>query len=770
MLGAVRRLQPRTVRRRFALLAPLLLLGMLLASFALWDGLRQKETAQRMRALDVVAHNLAGHVETRIAERVAALTRMAERWEVTSGTPRALWEADAAGYVRDMPGTVALEWLDPAGQVRWVVPLAGNQDLVGTYPNRDRVRLAALDAAREQPRSVLSAPVTLIQSGEGVLVFRAVRVRGQLVGFLASAIRIQPMMTAIPERVVPDGGFALEHAGRVVYRSAPLAQAGAAPAARAPLSVGDGRWTVAVWPGASVAAREPLSNLLLGAGLGGTLLMAGVLWFWRLALLHAAETSQLAHIVAHTTNAVILTDAAGRVEWVNEGFVRITGYTLAEVRGRKPGDVLQGPDTDGATVERIRARLARGESLREEILNYAKDGRPYWLDMEIQPVGFDQGVPTGFMAIEADITERKRAEQSLQETRNFLETVIDNLPVMLFVKEAKDLRFVTLNRAGEELLGLRREQLYGKHDHDFFPPEQAEFFVARDREVLAAGSRIEVAEEPIDTPTGRRLLHTIEVPINDVEGRPIYLLGISTDITESRKIERMKAEFISTVSHELRTPLTSIRGALGLLAGGVAGPVPEQVRQMLQIALRNSDHLTALINDILDIEKAESGSMSLVLRRQPLAQLLAQALEANLPYAANLGVSLRLEAPVAGVEVSVDAGRFNQVMNNLLSNAAKFSPVGGVVDIRATVRDAAVRIAVSDQGPGIPEEFRERVFHKFSQADASDTRARGGTGLGLAISKSLVEAMGGSIGFESHVGVGTTFYFDLPLATSPVAS
>lgn len=628
----------RTVLRGLALLAPVLLLGMLVASILLWDRLRQEESEQQMRELDAAARSMAGRIETRLDERMAALTRMAARWEAAGGTPRHIWEADAAGYVRDMPGVIAVQWLDRAGQVRWVVPLAGNEGLLGSHPNRDPARLDTLAAARTEQRAALSRPVPLIQGGAGVLVFHPVQVRGQFDGFLVSVIRLEPLMAAILRRTPAGGAYALEYDGHAVYRSVPdqtSADIGKRES-RAAIAVGDGHWILAAWPQANRPPRLPLSGVVLGAGIAGTLLLAGVLWFWRLALLRAAESSQLAHIVARTTNAVILTDASGRVEWVNDGFTRITGYALGEVRGRKPGDVLQGPDTDPATVARMRTHLARGEGFREEILNYHKNGRPFWLEIEVQPAGFEGGAPTGFMAIEADITERK-------------------------------------------------------------------------------------------------------------------------------KVERMKNEFIATVSHELRTPLTSIRGALGLVTGGVAGPVSDQAKQLLETAAKNSERLTELINDILDIEKIESGSMTFALGPEPLARLISQALEANAPYAAALGVSLRLAAPVPAVEVSVDGGRFVQVMNNLLSNAAKFSPRGSVVEISAAVRDEAVRVSVTDQGPGIPDEFRERIFQKFSQADASDTRARGGTGLGLAISKSIVERMGGRIGFESREGRGATFFFDLPL-------
>jgi signal transduction histidine kinase len=282
--------------------------------------------------------------------------------------------------------------------------------------------------------------------------------------------------------------------------------------------------------------------------------------------------------------------------------------------------------------------------------------------------------------------------------------------------------------------------------------------------VLARGKRIEIAEEPVDTPHGTRLLHTIKVPVNDAAGRPAYLLGISTDITESKKVERLKSEFISTVSHELRTPLTSIRGALGLLAGGVAGVLGDSARQLLDIALKNSERLTELINDILDIEKIESGKMKFELAPHAIGALVEQAIVANQAYAHTHGVRIEASGQLASVQVRVDAGRFAQVMANLLSNAAKFSPRGGVVEVAAVADAQRVRISVADHGAGIPESFRDRMFQKFSQADGSDTRAKGGTGLGLAITKSIVEGMGGEISYVTQAGQGTTFFVDLARA------
>ncbi|MGQ7959935.1 CHASE domain-containing protein [Pseudomonas sp. SP16.1] len=246
------------------------------------------------------------------------------------------------------------------------------------------------------------------------------------------------------------------------------------------------------------------------------------------------------------------------------------------------------------------------------------------------------------------------------------------------------------------------------------------------------------------------------------DGRPLRITGTTMDQTERRRVEQMKNEFVSTVSHELRTPLTAIAGSLGLINGGALGEVPASMRQMLAIALGNSQRLSHLINDLLDMDKLEAGKMPFELRPWPLAAQLEEALASNQAYAAQHQVRLRLaECPPIGVRA--DAMRLQQVLANFISNAAKYSPPGAEVLVRASRQRDQVRICVSDQGPGIAAEFRERVFAKFSQADSSDSRKKGGTGLGLAISKELIERMGGRVGFDSVEGQGASFWFELPL-------
>jgi signal transduction histidine kinase len=238
--------------------------------------------------------------------------------------------------------------------------------------------------------------------------------------------------------------------------------------------------------------------------------------------------------------------------------------------------------------------------------------------------------------------------------------------------------------------------------------------------------------------------------------------GLRGQIEERDRLERLKNEFISVVSHELRTPLTSIHGSLNLAVEGRLGELPPEARRFLEIAYRNSQRVVRLVNEILDLQKIESGEIALQPRPVELGPLLEDAVEANHAYARRFDVEIALDGEAPAAKVLVDPDRLLQVLANLLGNAARFSPRGETVRVRATRRAGLVRVSVSDRGPGIPEAFRARVFEKFAQADASASGRREGSGLGLSISKAIVERLGGRIGFESEVGRGTTFHVELP--------
>jgi PAS domain S-box-containing protein len=255
----------------------------------------------------------------------------------------------------------------------------------------------------------------------------------------------------------------------------------------------------------------------------------------------------------------------------------------------------------------------------------------------------------------------------------------------------------------------------------------------------------------------------LELTVSEFKmGERLLFVSVLRDVSERRQVERLKSEFVATVSHELRTPLTSIRGSLGLLAGGVLGPVSPEVGKLIGIAHDNSERLMRMINDILDIEKIESGKLTLMPELIRVDELVREAMVLNKGFGDRFHVRFEARGELLGGEVNADRKRLLQVMTNLLSNAAKFSPEGDVVDITTEELDGQLRIGVHDRGPGIPEAFRARIFGRFNQADSTATRQKGGTGLGLAICKRLIEMMQGRIGFQDREGGGTTFWFELP--------
>ncbi len=303
------------------------------------------------------------------------------------------------------------------------------------------------------------------------------------------------------------------------------------------------------------------------------------------------------------------------------------------------------------------------------------------------------------------------------------------------------------------------EQMIGARVAECFPPRLARLFMQHLERALSSDT---VASfEYADTSGGAHCDKELRI----VASGDDEALALVRDVTERKLGERAKDEFVATVSHELRTPLTSIRGSLSLLEHGVVGELPAEAHELVEIARHNTERLLLVINDILDLEKLSSGKLELALRAIEPARLLTSAVQAIRGMAGAAGVEIRVLA-CADEPVLADEGRVIQVLNNLLSNAIKFSPRGARIEVHAQPSGAdRVRFCVIDQGRGIAREHHDRVFERFKQVDASDSRERGGTGLGLAIVKSIVEEHGGAVGLDSAPGRGSTFWFELRRAS-----
>jgi PAS domain S-box-containing protein len=376
-----------------------------------------------------------------------------------------------------------------------------------------------------------------------------------------------------------------------------------------------------------------------------------------------------------------------------------------------------------------------------------------------------------------EVGDREQAERELREV-TALQNAILNSANYSVISTDPDGTIRTFNATAERLLGYRADEVVGKVTpaliHDDREVERRAEELERELgeciepgfEVFVAHAKRGYADEREWTyvrKDGSRFPVLLSVTaIRDEQGAVTGYLGVASDITERKRVERMKDEFISTVSHELRTPLTSICGSLGLLQGGVGGELNPKAQELVAIANSNSERLTLLINDILDMEKIEAGKMDFELRPLQIMPAVERALREIKAYGRQFGVGFSLVPGDRALMVNVDPDRLAQVLSNLLSNAAKFSPRGEEVTVEVEGLAESVRVSVTDRGAGIPQEFRDRVFEKFSQADGSNTRQMGGTGLGLNICKAIVTQMGGRIDFRSQAGQGSTFYFELP--------
>ena len=317
------------------------------------------------------------------------------------------------------------------------------------------------------------------------------------------------------------------------------------------------------------------------------------------------------------------------------------------------------------------------------------------------------------------------------------------------------------NKETERLFGYSQDELIGQ-SVDLLIPARLRAQHARHRRQFAAnpslllprnlcGARKDDTEFPAEVSVN---------PIHTTEG--ILLLGVIVDISERLRMEGLKDEFVATVSHELRTPLTSIAGALSLLINDLGGTLPVHAKRLLKIAHANSQRLTRLVNDILDMEKIESGKVVFVQKRIEVRSLVKEAIEANRIFADGFGVRIRLDPASITGDIRGDPDWLLQVLTNLLSNAVKFSPAAENVEVVIENSSGNIRISVRDHGHGVPEDFRPRIFQKFAQADASDARQLGGTGLGLSIVKRIVNRLGGEVGFDDAPGGGAIFHVEFP--------
>jgi len=684
----------------------------------------------------------------------------------------------------------------------------------------EAIRAKAMRMAAESGKTAISGKVKLVQETRGkeqagflmyLPIYRKHRPLATpeqrweaLQGFVYSPYRIDDLM----EGMLGNRGVMLDFAifdgkgeadGARMYASA---EDRAGRAHTAPPQMSDLRtiqayghtWTVRLHssPAFEAEFHSPLNAVILALGGGISVLLFILVSFLIFRRERAEEMAkQMTHdiraneeklrqsearihaILDGAEHLIISTDTGGVIQSFNRSAENHLGYLAEELVGKSTVAVLHDPDevvrraqeltVAGTPVEPgfevfvARARQIFGGDTHEWTY-IRRDGSRFPVLLTVTALRDSHGEINAFLGIATDITERKHAEAELRK----LSRAIEQSPVSVVITDAEG-KVEYVNAKFSEVTGYAVHEVIG-HNPRLLQSGLTPLEVYRAMWQTILDGYQWRGKLQNRKKNGELFWEEIHISaIRDGDGKTTNFVAVKEDITERMQIERMKNEFISTVSHELRTPLTSISGSLALIAGGVVGELPAAVKPLIEIAHKNSERLILLVNDILDMEKIEAGRMEFDMHPVRLMPMLEQALEANRAYAEQFKVGYKLEGDLPEAMVNVDANRLMQVLDNLLSNAAKFSPPGDRVAVAATSEGGRIRVAVSNHGSGIPEQFRSRIFQKFAQADSSDTRKKGGTGLGLAITKAMAEQMGGSIGFDSQPDGLTTFFVEFPI-------
>jgi PAS domain S-box-containing protein len=482
--------------------------------------------------------------------------------------------------------------------------------------------------------------------------------------------------------------------------------------------------------------------------------------------------------LANVADAIEITDDNAKYLYVNKAFESITGYTQQEVLGKTPAALLRSGSHSPEFYQEIFDSVAKGEIWHGFLVSKHKNGTLYDQEVTLSPILNTAGVMTHIVGVKRDITERKRIEATLKEAERRWRTLLEEVSLIVIGLDI-DGKVEYANSFFLELSGYAQAEVMGQHWFtNFLPQYQQQQVQCCFLDILNENFQPHY-ENPILTKSGEeRVIAWSNTVLRNPQGDIVGTMSIGEDITEQKSMTRMKDEFLSIVSHELRTPLTSIHGALDLLSSGLMDSQSDKGRRVIEIAAESVDRLVLLVNDILDLERLESGKMRLSKQFCNTADLLQKSIDMMKVMAKRGGITLSISPQ--SIEIYADPERIIQVLTNLLSNAIKFAPSNSTIwlntEVQETVMKEALRnegqnshhpltilFEVQDQGRGIPRDKFESIFERFKQVDASDSRKKGGTGLGLAICRSIVEQHGGQIWVESDLGKGSSFYFVLPM-------
>lgn len=662
----------------------------------------------------------------------------------------------------------------PGNRISLIYPLAGNEAALGLYYPDVPGQWEGVRKIIESRKSQLVGPITLKQGGQGLILRQPIYLHdGSYWGLVSIVINADLLFSALASHAIANNviiSVVDEENDQVIWGE----KINSSEVVKVNLP---GRQ----WALSGKFSTKDNSNELVIIRIVGWFIALGMFYgiytflsarqeknMARAELVEASTRFAQAFATSPQGMALIADD--GKWLDVNDGLLNILGYSRATIQGLRLLDLFE-VDMQPVVLSKMQAlKIAANQN------NSTSE------QFEAKLIGLNQQVSVGLVSLGvfyqraeiihwimqvADITHRSMMEKLLKEEAKYNQSIINNMADGVVIFDVTG-NVSLINHSMRTIFSLG----------DGFPVTLQDIFsddFGRDliAEIAAFGDEQDViiSQRNVQCVAVSGETLALEIDVTKVKRQQVTMyIGVFRDISERLKLDKLKNEFVSTVSHELRTPLTSISASLKLLESGALGEFGADAQKIIAIASTNSNRLKALINDLLDMDKLLAGKMTFNIEVCNACELIRQALENNKSYGDQFKVTYELQLKnidldVSALNILVDSQRFQQVLANLLSNAAKFSPLSSTVVVKLELLQDMLRINVLDKGVGIDGLQQEKLFKKFSQIDSTSTRQTGGTGLGLVISKELVERMGGEIGVESALGMGSCFYFTVPLAS-----
>lgn len=733
---------------------------LLLCTIILWVKLKQSESNYVQQQLRNAIQIATAPLKNNVYDTIGSLTRMGKRWQSSGGTPEKAWYDDANSLYTDTVSLQAVTFVDPQMRIKRIVP-----DKYKSYLNFDLSKITSryelLKEAKEQKTVILSGLLQLLQGPKGFWIVNPLFVNSRFDGYLVMAINVNRLLEHYFEDGFGDNfGVTIYQDGIPIYQTGPH-ESKSDYVVEEKITFYNVTWDMHMWPTNAFLAKieSPLPDVVLASGTLVTLLVLIGFYFFYESKRSKQEVESLAtrlqQILDTVNEGFITTDENLRLLYMNKYAEKMLGWKSTEVLGKNIQDIVIPERYREQHKAAIRKYFVDGDMsmMNKEIEFLAIDrlGREFPVEIILFPVKDKEHLY--FHSFIKDISARKKSEMDQARFASIINASEDSIL-------STNLQGIiqTWNNGAHRLFGYTSEEAIGQPVSLIYENKDD---MPKVLENLRHGNTMVIESTRMHKDGHSIPVSVIISPIRNAAGKVIGTSSITRDITEWKKIDKMKDEFISIVSHELRTPLTSIKGSLGILEIGKICPINDRAAQLLKIANTNCSRLIRLINDMLDIEKIASGKMNFNFKPINLYELLATTIEHIQGFANRNEVTIKLVGD-KNVMIDGDPDKLMQVTTNLISNAINYSPRKGEIKITICKYIRTVRVSIQDQGPGIKAEFHDKIFGKFSQADSSDSRKMGGTGLGLSISKAIIEKHQGTIGFDTLLGKGTTFYFDLP--------